>query len=66
MGREFTYDQLMQETKINRFGTVDALNLLGRERDVQRVNVLPKLLNLRPPDDREYVWGFVHEVRNRD
>jgi hypothetical protein len=66
MVRDYTHDEVMRKTKIERFCTVDALNLFGRERDVQRGDILPEMFNLPSPDNRENIWGLVHEVRNCD
>lgn len=66
MVRNYTHDEVMRKSKIKRFCTVDALNLFWRERDVQRIDILAEMFNLPSPDNRENIWGLVHEVRNRD
>ena len=63
---EGTYNEVVRETKIKCFRTVDALDLFRREGDVQCLNVLFEMLDLPSPNDREYVWGLVHDVRDRD
>jgi hypothetical protein len=54
------------ETKIEWLRVVNPANLLGRERDIQRLDILLEVFNLPSTDNREYIRRFVQNVRNRD
>ena len=54
----------MWEARFKRLGVLDALNLLGGKRNVQRSDVLVQLFNFSATDNREHVWELLKVVRD--
>ena len=61
-----TYNHVVRETDVKWLRILNALNLLRRERYIQRPDILLEMLDLPSTDDGEYVRRFVQNVRNRD
>jgi hypothetical protein len=56
----------MGETNIEWLRVVNPVDLFGRQRDIQRLDILLEMLDLPTTDDREHIRRFVQNVRNRD
>jgi hypothetical protein len=56
----------VRETKVEWLRLVNAPDLFGRERDIQRLDILPEMLDLPSTYDGEYIRRFVQNVCDRD
>ena len=60
-----THTERHREARVERKCILEELDLLVRERDVQRRNVCLQMLDLSPSDDREHMRRLVHDVGDR-
>lgn len=58
------HDHLVREARIERRRRLDALHLLGGQRNVQRYDVFLELLDFSASDDGEHVGELLKMVRN--
>jgi hypothetical protein len=56
LDRKNTYNHIVWEARVKGRGLLDALDLLGGQRDVQRGDVLLELFDFAATDDGEHVW----------
>jgi hypothetical protein len=61
-----TYNHGVGETKVEWLRVVNAMDLFGREGDIQRLDILLEMLHLPSTDDGEHIRRFVQKVRNSD
>ena len=54
----------MWEARFKGLGVLDALDLLGGKRNVQRSDVLVQLFHFSATDNREHVWELLKVVRD--
>ena len=57
-----TYNQGVREARIEGVNTVNILDLLGREADIQSLEIVLEMLHFAPSNNREDVRGLVHDI----
>ena len=61
-----TYDEIVGEPDIERQRVLYALDVLVRERDVERLEVALQVLDLAPAHNREDMRRLLHKVCDRN
>lgn len=62
----WTYDEVRWEANIEWQYTLEFLDMLVTQRNIQRFEVGNEVLDFSTADDRENVWGFLHDIRDGD
>ena len=64
--RKRTYEEVHREAHLERQDALEVRDLLRRERDGERLDVVVQMLDLAAADDGEDVRRLLHNVRNGD
>lgn len=61
-----TYKHRVRESRVERYYTLEILDLVCRQCDLEGVNVRLKMLNLAAANDREDVRRLLHDICDGD
>ena len=59
-------EQIVRESRIEGAGLLERGDVLGRQDDIERLEVAPEVLDLPATDDGEYVRRLLHDIGDGD